>query len=90
MKTAPKQRPDMINIAIDMKKLEALFADGQLCVADVQCLDDQAKAYIWHMCLSVCAKGMRCSESGEVMGQADRERQHPMHYYAEKLAIIDR
>lgn len=51
----------LVNVTIEVEKLQALFNKGELCVADIKPLDSQSKAYLWDLCLSSCAKRLRCN-----------------------------
>ncbi len=50
----------VVQIEIEVKKLELLFSNGELCVADVRPLNSQSKSSLWNLCLSACVKRLRC------------------------------
>ena len=54
----------VVQIQISAGKLESLFASGDLCVADIRCLDAESKASVWKMCLTSCANRMHCNFKG--------------------------
>ena len=54
----------MVQLEIGLDRLEALFNKGELCAADVRCLNCTSKTCVWNLCLAVCARRMHCSLAG--------------------------
>lgn len=54
------EKQEYVQIGIDIKKLESLFNQGLLCVADIHCLNNDTKKCIWELCLTACSKRMDC------------------------------
>jgi len=54
------RKPKVVQIEIEVEKLEILFSNGELCVAEVRPLNRQSKSSLWNLCLSACAKGLHC------------------------------
>lgn len=52
---------DLVQLEISLKKLETLFNNGDICAADVRCLNCSSKTCIWNLCLTSCAKRMHCT-----------------------------
>lgn len=53
----------LVQLEISVQKLEALFDKGELCAADIHCLNCQSKTCIWNLCLNSCAKRMHCDKA---------------------------
>ncbi|MCH1920925.1 hypothetical protein L9G15_15985 [Shewanella sp. A3A] len=49
-----------INLAISEEKLAKLILAGELCAADIKCLDKESKQAVWRLCLWCCAKRTSC------------------------------
>ena len=49
-----------VQIEIGIEKLESLFNKGDLCAADIRCLNCESKKCIWNLCLTSCARRMEC------------------------------
>ena len=56
-----------VQIEIGVAMLEALFNKGELCAFDIRCLNCESKQCIWNLCLTSCAKRMRCNLSSRVL-----------------------
>ena len=56
-----KTQHELIQIEISLEKVEALFSIGELCAADIHCLNCRSKKCIWNICLRSCARKMNCS-----------------------------
>lgn len=50
-----------VRVEIAEKTLIRLLSAGQICVADMRCLDCESKKCLWRLCLKSCAK---CLSSG--------------------------
>lgn len=57
--TADFSNQDLVQLEISVKKLESLFNSGDLCAADIRCLNCTSKTCIWNLCLTSCAKRMQ-------------------------------
>ena len=55
-----KTQHELIQIEISLEKVEALFSKGELCAADIHCLNCRSKKCIWNICLTSCARKMNC------------------------------
>jgi hypothetical protein len=55
------QHQEVVQLEIGMDKLEALFNKGELCAADVRCLNGASKSRVWNLCLSACSRRMTCN-----------------------------
>ncbi|MCL1142551.1 hypothetical protein [Shewanella gaetbuli] len=51
-----------VNISISERKLAQLIQSGNLCAADINCLDKTSKQLIWKLCLWCCKKRIDCHE----------------------------
>ena len=56
-----KTQHELIQLEISLEKLEILFSKGEICAADIHCLNCRSKKCIWNICLTSCAKAMNCS-----------------------------
>ncbi len=54
------KRHQVVQIEIDLEKLESLFSKGDLCAVDVRPLNSQSKSSLWSLCLSSCVKRLYC------------------------------
>lgn len=50
----------MVQIEIEVDKLESLFNEGILCATDFRSLNDESKQSIWNLCLTTCVKRLNC------------------------------
>lgn len=50
----------MVQLEIEAGKLEALISSGDLCVADLRCLNSESKTCVWRLCLASCTKKKQC------------------------------
>lgn len=50
-----------IRIEITEKTLIRLLRAGQVCAADLRCLDCTSKQCLWRLCLKSCAEGLKNS-----------------------------
>lgn len=50
------ENQDVVQIEIEVEKLELLFNKGELCAYDFRCLNCKSKKYIWSLCLTSCAR----------------------------------
>jgi len=55
------EKQGVIQLEISIEKLESLFNKGELCAAEINCLNYESKKCIWNLCLSSCAKRMLCN-----------------------------
>ena len=55
-----KIQNDLVQIEVSLDKLEELFSKGELCAADLHCLNSKSKERIWNICLTSCANKMGC------------------------------
>ena len=55
-----KTQHELIQLEISLEKVEALFSKGELCAADIRCLNCRSKKCIWNVCLTSCARKMNC------------------------------
>ncbi len=46
----------VVQLEVGIEKLESLFAKGELCAADIRCLNCDSKKSIWNLCLKSCAR----------------------------------
>ena len=58
-KNNPHKRALQIEIGAD--KLELLFNKGELCAAEIRCLNAESKQSLWRLCLSSCSKRMQAN-----------------------------
>lgn len=54
------------NIRIEMsaETITRLLAQGQVCAAEIRCLDCRSKECLWRLCLETCARKMGNSQRG--------------------------
>lgn len=45
-----------VRVEIAAETLTRLLAGGQLCAADLRCLDGRSKQHLWRLCLKSCAR----------------------------------
>jgi len=50
----------LVQLEVELEKLEALFNKGVLCAADVRPLNGASKSSLWRLCLTSCARKMHC------------------------------
>jgi hypothetical protein len=92
------QGPGVVQLEIGIEKLESLFNKGELCAADVSCLNCASKDCIWNLCLTACARRMHsniigfrpnksCSQS---VGQWHQDARVPITVKHEHLAYFSR
>lgn len=55
-----KQQQELIQLEISLEKLEQLFSKGEICAADIRCLNCESKNCVWNLCLNLCAARMSC------------------------------
>ncbi len=55
-----QEKPHVVQLEIEVEKLESLFNNGELCVVDVRPLNRESKNSLWDLCLSSCAKRLQC------------------------------
>ena len=55
-----KIQNDLVQIEVSLDKLEELFSKGELCAADLHCLNSKSKECIWNICITSCANKMGC------------------------------
>ncbi len=55
------QPSDVVQLEINLAKLEELFRLGVICAADIRSLNSESKQSVWKLCLSACAKRMLCT-----------------------------
>ncbi len=48
--------PANVQIEIPLHKLESLFRKGELCAAEMHCLNAASKRAIWRLCLACCTQ----------------------------------
>jgi len=53
------KRSETVLIEMDLKKLESLFNQGDLCALDLRCLNAKSKQLVQSLCLTSCAKSLR-------------------------------
>lgn len=56
------EEQDVVQLEIGIDKIESLFNKGELCAAEISCLNCESKKCIWNLCLSLCAKRMACKK----------------------------
>ena len=49
------KKMDTVQIQISLSKLESLFKKGELCAAEIRCLNCESKICIKDLCLATCA-----------------------------------
>ncbi len=69
---AKEREKNMVQLEINLDKLEALFQKGELCAADVRCLNCVSKACIRNMCLNLSARGVYTLPSYEAIASSIR------------------
>lgn len=47
----------MVRVELSADILNRLLASGQVCAADLRCLDCESKKCIWRLCLVNCTDG---------------------------------
>ncbi|MCL2919341.1 hypothetical protein [Shewanella litorisediminis] len=52
----------LVNIGIPVSVLAKLIYEGQVCAADIQCLDADSKQQLWQLCLWACKQRVGCSK----------------------------
>jgi hypothetical protein len=50
-------RKKMVRVEMTAETLGRLLAAGQVCAADLRCLDCESKKCIWRLCLMNCMNG---------------------------------
>ena len=50
----------LVQLEISVEKLEWLFVRGELCAAEIHCLNCQSKKHVWDLCLRCCVKRANC------------------------------
>ncbi|NRB38611.1 MAG: hypothetical protein HRU20_09110 [Pseudomonadales bacterium] len=50
------KQTERLQLEIDVDKLESLLDKGELCAADLRCLNSGSKTRLWNLCLSTCAR----------------------------------
>ncbi len=50
----PGEDRDLVQLEINIDKLESLFSKGELCATEVRCLNGKSKKTLWQLCLSSC------------------------------------
>ena len=56
-----EENPGAVQLEISIEKLESLFDRGELCAAEVRCLNCESKKLIWDLCLRSCVKRKLCN-----------------------------
>lgn len=51
---------DAVQLEITVDKLEALFSRGEICAAEIHCLNDESKKCIRNLCLKTCIRKSDC------------------------------
>lgn len=52
---------NLLQIEIGIDKLEFLLSKGDLCAAEIRCLNAYSKKSLWSLCLASCSKRMQCN-----------------------------
>lgn len=52
-----------IKLEIDTETLRRLLDSGQLCAADIRCLDCASKHCVWKLCLQSLGREMTCPQT---------------------------
>ncbi len=52
---------NLLQIEIGIDKLEFLLSKGDLCAAEIRCLNADSKKSLWSLCLTSCSKQMQCN-----------------------------
>ncbi len=53
-------KQNLVQIEIEVEKLELLFSKGDLCAVDLRPLNSESKISLWNLCLSSCVKNIQC------------------------------
>jgi hypothetical protein len=67
------QHLDVIQLEIGLDKLETLIEKGELCAADVRCLNSASKECIWNLCLCVCARRLQCNIASSTLHECCKQ-----------------
>jgi hypothetical protein len=59
-----KAGKETIRIEIAEKTLVRLLRAGQVCAADLRCLDCKSKQCLWRLCLRSCAENLNTGMNG--------------------------
>lgn len=51
----------VLQVEIGIDKLEFLISKGDLCAAEIRCLNADSKKSLWSLCLASCSKRMQCN-----------------------------
>ncbi|QIR14574.1 hypothetical protein [Shewanella aestuarii] len=51
-----------LKVAICYQKVASLINKGELCAADLKCLDKETKKAIWKICLVHCQQKIHCNK----------------------------
>lgn len=60
----------VVQLEIEIEKLEFLFSNGDLCAADFRCLNFESKNLVRNLCLKSCANKIRCHRKHTETGSA--------------------
>ena len=52
---------DVVQLEISTQTLEKLFNKGELCAAEIRCLNEQSKKQVRKLCLTSCTKRIEYS-----------------------------
>ena len=61
VKSENSVKRDVVQLEISIATLERLFKKGELCAAEIRCLNDESKGSIRKICLASCVYNIECS-----------------------------
>jgi hypothetical protein len=80
MKSSDHDRqPAVVQLEIGLDRLESLFNQGELCAADVRCLNCASRVCIWNLCLTVCARRMQCNIADMDLYNCRKQQAEKLH-----------
>ena len=62
--TTVRKKTGYIQLEIEIDKIESLVRRGEICVADIRCLNCESKRCLWQICLESCVNRVECQFSG--------------------------
>jgi hypothetical protein len=56
LKNTTNSKRKIVRVEISEEVLVRLLTQGQVCAADLRCLDCRSKQFLWRICLDCCLK----------------------------------
>ncbi|ABL99993.1 hypothetical protein SHAM105786_00650 [Shewanella amazonensis] len=60
-----------VNLGVPVPVLAQLLYEGQLCAADIKCLDAESKQQLWQLCLWACKQRVDCKKTAQLITTAN-------------------